>query len=1138
MKRILFIIIAAVFSLDAGWATVMDYASHSALSSGRWVKIRVDKSGVYRLTASALREMGFENPAQVSVHGYGGWMLEEDFSEAVYQDDVPAVPVWREGDAIYFYAKGPVKWDYEYNGDIRGDMFVHENNPYATAGYYFVTDATEPSAMTELASVEGAVRQITTFDDFQVWEREAVAVNESGRQLFGESFISTSSRDFSFSVPGITQDDAIVSMRFIANAKAGRNVSLIVGDAELGLYIRANNGANSSYTKAIAAEGAMTWSGEKTEDVEMTVSYEGTGDQNVHLDYIRLQVKRALQLYGAETAFRSVEALNNVSRFQLGNASESTIVWDITDTQAPRVVQTSLDGSTLSFSISASSQLREFVAFDKNKINNEPTIVGEINPQDLHGLETPDMVIIAPEAFTTQAERLAEAHRERDGLAVVVVTPESIYNEFSSGTPDATAYRRFLKMFYDRGTEGAASLRYLLLFGDGCYDNRGLTSEWSQNSSLLANMLLTYQSENSVDINSYTTDDYFGFLEDGSGGSIAGSRLCIGIGRLPIRTNAEARAAVDKILSYMDNSLPGNWKNNVTFVADDGSNADLSSSDGPQQHMEHADELAELVNTNHPEFRVNKLYFDAYTKDRTGGNASYPDVEANLQKQLKNGLMVLNYVGHGNTTSWSDEAVMTQSDIQQATYPYLPLWITATCDFTRFDALATSAGESVFLNEKSGGIALFTTTRTVYSGPNLEINRAIINNLFTRNGDGRHRTLGEVLQEAKSSLGSDSNKLKFMLIGDPALRLSFPDYEIVVTEINGEPVDVLNPTTIKALERVTVSGEIRTPEGAKDTQFNGTLRSTIFDSRQTITTLDNFGTGEYFEYTDYPNTLYTGNDSVRGGEFSFTFTVPKDITYSNDFGKMNFYAFSEQDSIEAQGSFLDFRVGGTSDTGTDDTAGPEIRYFYLNDTTFTDGGKVNLTPLFVASLWDQSGINITGSSIGHDMMLIIDNQVAQSYTLNDYYELTGDDGSGRVVFSIPELKPGMHTAEFKVWDVLNNSTTQTFTFEAVEDLDPQLINLYASPTPARGQVTFYLEHNLPESQLNVRIEVFDMAGRLRWSHEENGASEAFESYQVTWNLMGNGSGRMLPGVYIYRASLRAGKSQTVSDAKKMIILAQ
>ena len=1137
MKRIWAIVIAVVLSLAVGRAASEDYATHSALSSGRWVKISVDKSGVYKLTASALQEMGFSDIAQVSVHGYGGWMLDEDFSATGYQDDVPQVPVWRDGETIYFYAKGPVKWNYEYEGDIRGDMFVHENNPYATAGYYFVTDATEPSSMQELASVEGAVRQITTFDDYQVWETEAVAVNESGRQLFGESFQVSNSRSFSFSVPGVTDDDAVISMRFIANTSSSREVTLSTGDAELRLLVPANNGSTSSYTRATAAEGAMIWSGEKPETVNMDVTYGGTSDQNVYLDYIRLQTKRALRLYGAETAFRSVDALNNVSRFQLENASESTVVFDITDTQAPKLVRTTLDGTTLSFSISSSASLREFVAFNKNTITNEPTIVGEIEAQDLHGIEQPNMVIIAPSAFTTQAERLAEAHRQRDDLRVEVVSPEAIYNEFSSGTPDATAYRRFMKMLYDRSTD-AVPLKYLLLFGDGSYDNRGLTTEWSQNASLLSNMLLTYQSENSISIDSYTTDDYFGFLEDNSGASIAGSRLCIGIGRLPIRTNAEARAAVDKIISYMENTLPGNWKNNVTFVADDGSNADLSSSDGPQQHMEHADELAEIVNTNHPEFRVNKLYFDAYTKDRTGGNASYPDVEANLQKQLRNGLMVLNYIGHGNTTSWSDEAVMTQSYIQQATYPYLPLWITATCDFTRFDALATSAGESVFLNETSGGIALFTTTRTVYSGPNLEINRAIINNLFTRNSDGRHRTLGEILQNAKTSLGGDSNKLKFMLIGDPALRLTFPDYEIAVTEINGEPVDTLNPPTIQALERVTISGEIRTPEGTKDTQFNGTLRSTIFDSRQTVTTLDNFGTGEKFEYTDYPNTLYTGNDSVRAGEFSFTFTVPKDISYSNDFGKMNFYAFSAQDSVEAQGSFLDFRVGGTSDTGTDDTAGPDIRYLYLNDTTFVDGGKVNLTPLFVASLWDQSGINITGSSIGHDMMLIIDGQVAQSYTLNDYYELTGDDGSGRVVFSIPELEPGIHTAEFKVWDVLNNSTTRTFTFEAVKDLDPQLINLYASPSPARSQVTFYLEHNLPESQLNVRIEVFDMAGRLRWSHEENGASEAFESYQVTWDLMGNGSGRMLPGIYIYRASLRSGNSNTVSDAKKMIILAQ
>lgn len=1128
MKRSLLRIIITILSLASSWSATSQYAAHSQLSSGRWVKIKVEQSGVYRLTASALADMGFTDPSKVSVHGYGGWILDEDFSKGTYLDDVPAIPIWRDGESIYFYAKGPVKW--EYNAYDR--RFSHTNNPYSTAGYYFVTDATDVLNMETQASVEGAVRQISTFDDYQVWETESVAVNESGRQLFGESFTTTTSRDFSFTVPGITQDDAIITMRFIAKTSSRTPVTLEVGDERLNLSISAPV-QYETYTAAVADSGSIVWRGEKNERVNMIVTYGKSGDENAHLDYIRFQMRRALRLYDSQTAFRSTDAIGNVSRFQVEDASSSTIVFEITDTQAPKLVSTTLDGSTLSFSISASSQLREFVAFDKDRLNNTPIIVGEINPQDLHGMELPNMVIIVPNAFTSQAERLAEEHRKRDGLKVAVINPEAIYNEFSSGMPEATAYRRMLKMFYDRSTDTDA-LQYLLLFGDGAFDNRGLTHEWSQNSSLLSNMLLTYQSENSINIYSYTSDDYFGVLEDNSGRNLASDRMCIGIGRLPVRTYTEARAAVDKIISYMDNALPGDWKNNITFMADDGSNADTDK----QIHMRQANELAQIVQENYPEFRINKLYFDAYTKERTGGNASYPDVENNLQKQLRNGLMVLNYVGHGNTTSLSDEHVVTQSAIQQYNYPYLPLWITATCDFTRFDALSTSAGESVFLNEKSGGIALFTTTRTVFSGNNANINRALINNLFEKDENGKHLTLGTIIRNAKQALSGDDNKLKFLLIGDPALRLAYPDYEIAVTKINGTPIDEAGTPTIRALERVTVSGEVRTPSGVKDPQFSGSLDITVFDSQQAITTLDNFGTGTHFTYTDYPNTLYIGNDSVQQGEFSFTFTVPKDISYSNDFGKMNLYAFNATDSIEAHGSFRDFRVGGTSDTGSNDEAGPEIRYLYLNDTTFVDGGKVNATPLFVASLWDASGINITGSSIGHDMMLIIDNQVVKSYNLNDYYQLSGEEGTGLVIFSIPELEPGVHTAEFKVWDVLNNSTTQTFSFEVVDDLKPQLIKLYAAPTPAREQVTFYLHHNLPESQLNVRIEVFDMAGRLRWNHEETGSSEAFKAYQLTWNLEGNNGTRLRPGIYIYRASLSSGKSKTVTDANKMIILAQ
>ena len=394
------------------------------------------------------------------------------------------------------------------------------------------------------------------------------------------------------------------------------------------------------------------------------------------------------------------------------------------------------------------------------------------------------------------------------------------------------------------------------------------------------------------------------------------------------------------------------------------------------------------------------------------------------------------------------------------------------------------------------------------------------------------------MKAAKANLGSNSNKLNFILIGDPALRLNFPDYEVVVTEINGNPVNEFVPPTLKALEKVTVKGEVHSPDGKKDATFNGLLNATVMDSKQTVTTLDNFNTGKKFQYTDYPNTLYIGKDSVRRGEFSISFTMPKDISYSNDYGKMNFYAINVKDTAEAQGSFLNFRVGGTSEEGGDDNEGPEVRYLYLNDTTFTDGGNVNATPLLVVSLWDKSGINMTGSSIGHDIMLTIDNQTAKSYNLNEYYQVTGTDGSGSIVFSIPELEAGEHTAEFKVWDVLNNSTTYTFTFHVVADMKPELIKLYASPTPARSFVTFFMFHNLPGSELDVKLEVFDMTGRLRWSHEERGSSDAFKAYELQWDLFGNGKARLRPGVYIYRASLRYGNSKSVTEAKKMIILAQ
>lgn len=1121
MKRILCALLFVFGLLTSAWADSSRYASESVLNSGKWVKIQVAEDGIYKLTAADLKKMGFSNLDKVAVYGYGGWPLDEDFS-TTYIDDVPEVAVWRSADYLLFYGKGPRKWEYSSSDK----SFIHTNNPYSNYGYYFVSEKeTTGRTMEKAASAAGATLQVTTFDDYVLHEEELVSVNSSGRELYGESFTSTLSRDFTISVPGITNDEGKATLSFISrgNGTITMNVdgnALISGSVSV---------PSDEYEVARELYRERAWMADKGETVKVNIGYSTTGHKNVHLNYFRLQMKRQLKVYDNYTFFRSLSARGNASRFVIQGADASTLVFDVTDGVNPQQMETSLNGTELSFSIPASASLREFVVVKPSQIK-APVTVGEVANQNLHALPQQDMIIIAQPNFTTQAERLAEAHRTKDNLTVRVVTPESIYNEFSSGTPDATAYRRFMKMFYDRKTSEADAPKYLLLFGDGSFDNRKLTSAWK--SVDMSNMLLTYQTENSLSSQSYVIDDYFGFLDDADNKkSLQNKKLCLGIGRFPIRTVEQATQMVDKVISYMENKNTGSWKNNLCFMADDGSNTDGFMT----EHMEFADQLAGYVESEHPEFLVNKLYYDAYKKDMTAG--TYPDVRSGLQKLLKDGLLLFNYTGHGGTTALSDEKVLTQTDINQFTYTHLPVWVTATCDFTRFDDLNTSAGEDVFLNKSSGGIALFTTVRVAYSRPNFPINDNVIRNLFERN-NGRRRTLGEVMQATKNTLSS-VYKLGFCLIGDPAVKMAYPEFGMKVTTVNGQSVDG-NSISFKALEKITVEGEVLDASGQLVTDFTGIVNPTVKDSKVTVTCLKNSNKDDSpaFTFTDYPNTIFIGNDSVRNGKFSFTFTVPKDISYSNLQGKMNLYAVDTESDNEAQGNFDNFIVGGTSDTAETDTIGPEIRALYLNDTTFVDGGQVNTTPYFVAELWDKSGVNITGSSVGHDMMLVIDESTVLSYNLNSYYELLlGEDGTGIVKFPIPALEPGKHTAEFWVWDILNNSTVRTFTFEVVEGLKPFLFDVIATPGIAREQVTFHLMHNRPESRMRVGIMVYDLAGRQLWKHEESGTSGLFENYTVSWDLTSGGA-RMRPGVYIYRAAISTDNSKDATKARKFIILGE
>lgn len=1132
MRRLIYIFIIGLLLCSYTWAEDSRYASKSLLSEGKWVKIRVDKTGIYKLSYADLKNMGFSDPSKVSVHGYGGWPLDEDFSKE-YIDDVPSTPVWRGNDYLLFYGKGPVKWEY----DSSSQTFVHTNNPYSLYGYYFVTDATPTDEMEQSERVEGATVRVASFEDYMVHEQELVSLTKSGRELYGEDFSGATPRTLSTfsSLPGITNEDAKVTMSFASKVSSGTGIaSLSINQSKaLDISIPANK---EEYVKAVAGERTVVWKGEKTEKNSVVVSYNSAFHSNVRLNYVRLNFKRDLRPYGSYTFFRSVASIGNVSRFVIQGADANTMVFDVTDTRRAKRMETELKGSELTFSIPAGT-LREFVLVRTDQSFASPEIVGEVENQDLHALKQKDMIIIAAKAFQAQAERLAEEHRTKDGLTVEVVDPQTIYNEFSSGTPDATAYRRFMKMFYDRSASLGNAPKYLLLFGDGIYDNRGICPDVRGVSR--ENLLLTYQSKESLSEfssrygYSYVTDDYYGLLEDVSEAALPNmNRMCLGVGRFPVRTVTEATQMVDKVIGYMRNTDKGAWKSRITFVADDGNNADGYTT----RHAEQADELARFIEDKREGFLTNKVYFDAFKRDNSG---TYPDVRKRIAELLKKGQLLINYTGHGNTTAWSDEYVWTQTDIMQSTYTRLPIWVTATCDFTRFDDVRTSAGESVFLNATSGGIALFTTTRVVESSGNAALNKELYRNLFDKE-QGKARTLGEAMRETKRKL-SGINKLNFILIGDPALRIAYPEYQAQVTALNGETVSG-EPFTLKALERVTVEGEIRDTDGNLASDFTGLLDATVLDSEAALTTLGNNivdGEPRKFAYTDYPNAIYIGQDSVRQGKFRFSFMVPKDISYSNERGKLNLYASDEVNGQEAQGAFLNYIVGGTADNAETDTIGPEIRQIYLNDSSFVAGDRVNTTPYFVARLWDKSGVNITGSSVGHDIMLTIDSMPSMSYNLNNSYALVPDgNGEGIVQFSIPELEPGMHTVEFKVWDILNNSTTYTFTFEVAEGLKPNLIEMYATPNPARDQVEFYLRHNRPESNLKVTVMVYDMTGKFLWSTEKSGSSELFKAYVVTWNLTDNGGRRLRPGVYLYRAAIRTNNSKEATKANKLIILAQ
>lgn len=756
-----------------------------------------------------------------------------------------------------------------------------------------------------------------------------------------------------------------------------------------------------------------------------------------------------------------------------------------------------------------------------------PEYLYDITNQDHHADSAVDMVIIIPtsQKLLSEAERLKTLHETYDSLRVRIVPADELYNEFSSGTPDANAYRRYMKMLYDRAGTEADQPRYLLLFGDGAWDNRMLSSGWRSLSP--DDFLLCYESENSFSATkSYVSDDYYCLLDDNEGGSILKDKFDAAVGRLSARTAEEAKILVDKIYAYRTNAYAGAWQNTLCFLGDDGDQ---------NRHMQDAEVVVSTVKSLYANYDIKKIYWDAYTRVTSSTGNSFPDVTRLIKQQLQKGALVMNYSGHGGPSLLSHEAVLRITDFGEASSLRLPLWVTAACDVAPFDGQSDNIGETAMFNKKGGSIAFYGTTRTVYASYNRLQNQSFMKYLLASK-NGRRLTIGEAAYLAKNDFVSGStemltNKLQYVLLGDPALTLASPTEQAVIDSINGKAVaDGIQQ--LKAGSKVTLKGHL---PGHAD--FNGVVTITVRDIEETIVGKQNdpVATETAFEFQDRPNTIYNGSDSIRNGQFSFSFAVPKDISYSDKTGLFLVYAVNNDKSLSAHGECESFTLTGTEDLANDGV-GPSI-YCYLNSESFVNGSTVNATPYFYAELTDKDGINVSGG-IGHDLELIIDNDMNLTYQLNERFQYDfGDYCKGKVDYVLQELSDGPHKLLFRVWDAQNNSSVAELSFVVNATQQPTLSNVICTKNPATTSTSFIISHDRAGSEVDVELEVFDTSGRLLWRKSETGIPTD-QTYTIDWDLTtGNGS-RLKTGVYLYRVLISNNGSSKASQAKKLIVLGQ
>ena len=1124
----------------------------SALADGKIIKIPISETGIYKIDYNYLKDaegidIDASNPKNISIYGNGGGMMEgvitSDYN--VPEQDLIENPIFisgegdgkfDSGDFILFYAEGPSKWKYQ-NGKL-----TRPTNLYDSKNYYFLKiGVSAGKRIASRSNLDNANVTIDKFDEVIRHESETknlladwVQTQGSGRLWYGEQFKNTRERvfDSQFLFENLILEDSIdVNVRMVARAfGSSSRYSVEINNQKFTSPTFSSVNTGSSIVPYCWPRVIHERYKPSSNNISIKIDYPRSSfETEAWLDYIEISGKRKLEMVGNQMRFRNINSIDfQTSQFNLSNANSNIEIWDISEPTAPIQQEFELNGNALSFISETRDQIKEFIAFNKNSGFLTPERPSVVENQNVHGIADAELVIVYHSDFEEAVEKLAEFRREHNGYEVSTVRIDHIVNEFSSGRVDPVGIRNFSKMLHDRNPD---KFKWLLLFGDGSYDFRDI-------NGLGKNFIPVYETlESHNPVDAFPADDYFALLTEGEGNDLTG-KLDVAIGRIPVETLDEANKMVDKLISY--DAQPENlrdWKNRLTLVSDD------DDDDSPWTHVTPSEYHYNKIKEKYPDLNVDKIYLDAYTQVATSGGQKYPGVNEAIDQTLFKGVLLINYFGHGGPKGWAQERVLKVENILSwDNSDRLPLFMTATCTFTGYDDPSfKSAGEEVLLNPNGGAFMLLSTTRAVYINGNERLVESIMERIFEK-VNGEYLSLGEVFSNGKNSLGTSGlvrNSRKFVLIGDPSMKLALPQYKVSTTFINDH--DVLDgvPDTLRALQEVTIEGIVENENGVLMQDFSGAIYPTIYDKPDTIFTLGQDDRSPVRPFELQKNILFKGKATVENGKFKFSFVMPKDINYDLGNGKISYYAENGVE-LDATGNYQNIIIGGTNPDFANDDEGPVVEV-YMNDENFRFGGITNENPVLFVKVSDDNGINVAGNSIGHDLTAVLDGNNQNTLVLNDFYESNLNDYTqGEVRYPLFNLEDGLHKIEVTAWDVANNFGRGFTEFVVASSEQTALQNIINYPNPFIDQTCVSFEHNLTGQDLWARVDIYAMNGSLVKTIIQE-LNEDSSKECILFNGTSDNGARLAKGVYVYNVKVMDKNGDLSnylgeSEFEKMVIL--